>query len=503
MIQDWSRNADFSTQERDSAEFSALLQREFKPTTDQARDAVFQSVRTLAEQALVSAQFIAGDAYKTIEGIVAEIDRKLSEQVNLIMHHPDFQRLEGAWRGLQYVVNNTATDATLKIRVMNISKRDLAKTLRHYRGTGWDSSPLFKRICQEEYGQFGGEPFGYLVGDYYFDHSPSDVELLAELSKVSASAQTLFIAGASPTVMHLDSWEELANPRNLTKIFTTPEYASWRSLRESERSRYIGLVLPRFLARLPYGRKSSPVKEFDFEEDTGAADHRRYIWANSAYALAVNINRSFELYGWCSRIHGIDHGGSVKRLPEHIFPTDNGGVAMKCPTEITISDHREVELAENGFIPLVHRKNSDCAAFRTAQSLKAPLEYDDAEATANARLGTRLSYLLSCCRFAHYVKCVVREKLGSFKERIEMQNWLQEWIANYVDGDPAQSSPEVKASRPLAAATVVIEEAEGEPGCYVSKFFLRPHYQLEGTIVSTRLVAKFPSALHADLSTRL
>jgi len=474
-------------------EFSSLLQKEFRPKTDEAKAAVEQAVKTLAEQALSQTQLIGSDVVKSISAIIAELDRKLSEQINLILHHPDFQQLEGGWRGLHYVVNNTETDEMLKIRFMNISKLDLGKTLKRYKGTSWDQSPLFKRIYEEEYGQFGGEPFGCLVGDYYFDHTPPDVELLSEMSKVSAAAHTPFISGASPRALQMDSWRELANPRDLTKIFTTPEYASWRSLRESEDARYIGLAMPRFLSRLPYGPKTNPVEEFDFEEETGAADHNKYTWGNAAYAMAVNINRSFKLYGWCSRIRGIESGGAVEGLPVHTFPTDDGGVDMKCPTEIAISDRREAELAKNGLMPLIHRKNSDFAAFIGAQSLQKPFEYDDPDATANANLSARLPYLFACCRFAHYLKCIVRDKIGSFKERADMQIWLQKWIMNYVDGDPAHSSETTKSRKPLAAAEVTVEEVEGNPGYYTSKFFLRPHYQLEGLTVSLRLVSKLPS----------
>ncbi|RTL29836.1 MAG: type VI secretion system contractile sheath large subunit [Rhodocyclaceae bacterium] len=475
-------------------ELASLLQKEFKPKTDEARSAVERAVLTLAQQALANTTVISPDVVKSIEAIIAELDRKLTEQVNVILHHPDFQKLEGAWRGLHYLVNNTETDEMLKIRVMNISKADLGKTLKKFKGTAWDQSPVFKKIYEEEYGQFGGEPFGCLMGDYYFDQSPPDVELLGEIAKVSAAAHSPFIAGASPTLMQMDSWQELANPRDLTKIFLTPEYAAWRSLRESDDARYIGLAMPRFLARLPYGAKTSPVDAFDFEEDTGAADHSRYTWANAAYAMAVNINRSFKLYGWCSRIRGIESGGAVEGLPVHTFPTDDGGVDMKCPTEIAISDRREAELAKNGFMPIVHRKNSDFAAFIGAQSLQKPFEYDDPDATANANLAARLPYLFACCRFAHYLKCIVRDKVGSFKEREDMQRWLQKWIMNYVDGDPAHSSEQTKARKPLAAAEVVVEEVEGNPGYYTSKFFLRPHYQLEGLTVSLRLVSKLPSA---------
>ncbi|MCU7921248.1 MAG: type VI secretion system contractile sheath large subunit [Candidatus Thiodiazotropha sp. (ex Dulcina madagascariensis)] len=474
-------------------EFSALLQQEFKPKTERTREAVVSAVQTLAEQVLKETSTISDDAVETIEGIIAEIDKKLTEQVNLILHHEDFQKLEGSWRGLHHLVNNTETDEMLKIRVMNISKLELGKTLKKFKGTAWDQSPLFKKVYEEEYGQFGGEPYGCLVGDYHFDNTPPDMELLSGMSQIAASAHAPFIAGAAPTVMQMDSWQELANPRDLTKIFQTPEYASWRSLRESEDSRYIGLAMPRFLARLPYGAKTDPVEEFDFEEDTEGAQHNKYTWSNSAYAMGVNINRAFKMYGWTTRIRGVESGGAVEGLPTHTFPTDDGGVDMKCPTEIAISDRREAELAKNGFMPLLHRKNSDFAAFIGAQSLQKPSEYDDPDATANANLAARLPYLFASCRFAHYLKCIVRDKIGSFKERDDMEKWLNKWIQKYVEPSPGTASEEDKARKPLAAAEVVVSEVEGNPGYYTSKFFLRPHYQLEGLTVSLRLVSKLPS----------
>lgn len=474
--------------------FSGLLQKEFKPKSERAKEAVESAVRTLAEQVLADTALVSEDAVRSIQAIIAEIDRKLTEQINLILHHEEFQKLEGSWRGLHYLVNNTETDEMLKIRVMNITKKELHKTLKKFKGVAWDQSPLFKRIYEQEYGQLGGAPYGCLVGDYYVDHSPPDVELLSCIAQIAAAAHVPFIAGLSPTVMQMDSWQELANPRDLTKIVSTPEYAAWASLRESEDSRYIGLAMPRYLARLPYGAKTDPVEEFDFEEETESADSRKYTWANSAYPMAVNINRAFKLYGWCSRIRGVESGGAVEGLPVHTFPTDDGGVDMKCPTEIAISDRREAELAKVGFMPLIHRKNTDFAAFIGAQSLQKPSEYDDPDATANARLSARLPYLFACCRFAHYLKCIVRDKIGSFKERETMQAWLQKWILQYVDGDPVHSSEETKARKPLAAAEVVVEEVEGNPGYYTSKFYLRPHYQLEGLTVSLRLVSKLPSA---------
>ncbi len=482
----------------ETSDFSSLLQKQFKPKTDEAAAAVNAAVQTLAQQALVNTKLISNDAFQTIEAIIAAIDQKLSEQVNLILHHPEFQQIEGAWRGLHYLVNNTEVDEMLKIRVMDVSKKDLHRTLRRYKGVGWDQSPIFKKVYEEEYGQFGGQPYGCVVGDYHFDHTAPDVELLGEMAKISAAAHVPFIAGASPNVMQMDSWQELANPRDLTKIFDNSEYAAWKSLRDSEDSRYIGLAMPRFLARLPYGAKTNPVDEFDFEEETANGDHSKYAWANSAYAMAVNINRSFKYYGWCTSIRGVESGGAVENLPAHTFPTDDGGVDLKCPTEIAISDRREAELAKNGFMPLIHRKHSDFAAFIGAQSLQKPAEYYDADATANANLSARLPYMFACCRFAHYLKCIVRDKIGSFKEREDVERWLNNWIQNYVDGDPANSSQETKARKPLSAAEITVEEVADNPGYYTSKFFLRPHYQLEGLTVSLRLVSKLPSAKKAQ-----
>jgi len=477
----------------EGSDFSSLLQKEFKPRSDEAKSAVEAAVLTLAQQALANTTVIGKDVTKSIQAMIAAIDAKLTEQVNKILHNEDFQKLESAWRGLHYMVNNTESDENLKIRVMDISKKELHKNLKKFKGAAWDQSPMFKKIYEQEYGQFGGEPFGAIVGDYHFDQSPPDVELLGEMAKIAASAHAPFITGASSNLMQMESWQELANPRDLTKIFSTPEYAGWRSLRDSDDSKYIGLCMPRFLARTPYGAKTNPIEEFDFEEEVSGSDHSKYSWANAAYAMATNINRSYKMYGWGSRIRGIESGGAVENLPLHTFPSDDGGVDQKCPTEIAISDRREAELSKAGLLSLIHRKNSDFAAFIGAQSLHKPAEYDDPDATANANLAARLPYLFACNRFAHYLKCIVRDKIGSFKEKDDMERWLNKWITNYVDGDPSTSSEETKARKPLAAAEVVVEEVEGNPGYYSSKFFLRPHYQLEGLTVSLRLVSKLPS----------
>lgn len=474
-------------------DLESLLQKEFKPKTSSAKEAIEGAVKTLASQALEGAKLISDDAVKSIEAIIAELDRKISQQVTEILHHADFQKLEGSWRGLHYLVNNTETDETLKIRVFNISKKDLAKTIAKYKGTAWDQSPLFKKLYEEEFGMPGGQPYGSLIGDYYFDHTPPDVEIMAGMAQIAAAAHAPFIAAAAPTLMNMESWQELSNPRDLTKIFQSPEYAPWRSLRQSDDARYLGLTMPRVLARAPYGAKSNPVEDFAYEEDTEGAKHDRFTWMNAAFTMGVNITRAFKLYGWCTRIRGMESGGMVEGLPVHTFKTDDGGTDMKCPSEIAITDRREAELARNGMMPLSHWKNTDYSVFVGAQSLHQPAEYDDPDATANANLGARLPYLFATCRFAHYLKCMVRDRIGSFASAEQMSVWLNKWISNYVDFDPVNSTEQYKATHPLAGAEVVVEEVPGNPGYYTSKFFLKPHYQLEGLTVSLRLVSKLPS----------
>ena len=473
-------------------EFESLLNKEFKARDVQKQSAVQTAVRTLAQQALASTNLISSDAIKTISGIIAEIDRKLSEQINLILHHEDYKALEGTWRGLHHLVNNTETDETLKIRVLNISKTDLKKTLKKYEGTAWDQSPLFKKLYEEEFGMPGGQPYGALIGDYHFDHSSEDVKMLGNMAQIASAMHAPFITGAAPSVLAMDSWQELSNPRDLTKVFQTADYAAWRSLRDSDDSRYLGLAMPRFLSRLPYGAKTVPLEEFAFEEDTEGADHNKYTWSNAAYAMGINVTRAFKRYGWCARIRGTESGGVVEGLPVHTFPTDDGGVDMKCPTEIAITDRREAELAKNGFMPLSHYKNTDYAVFMGAQSLQKPAVYDDPDATANANLAARLPYLFATCRFAHYLKCMVRDKIGSFKEREDMEIWLNKWISNFCCD--SKSAEDVKARFPLAEAKVEVLEVPGNPGYYKSKFHMRPHYQLEGLTISLSLVSKMPSA---------
>jgi len=483
---------ELGTETLEVSDFEKLLNQEFKPKTEEVNSAVHNAVNTLVAQALEHTTLVSDNAIKTIEGIIAELDKKLSAQVNEIIHHKDFTNMESAWRGLSYLVNNTQTSDTLKVKVLNVSKNEIQKSLKKFKGTAWDQSPLFKKLYENEYGTAGGEPYGAIVGDFYFNHSVQDIEILKGIAQISSAAHAPFISSADPEIMNLDSWQDLLNPRDLSKIFSTPEYAAWRSFRESDDSRYVALTLPRVLSRVPYDPTNNPVEGFNFVEDTGAGNSDKYNWMNAAYAMGVNINRSFADYGWCARIRGVESGGIVESLPTHTFPTDDGGMAMKCPTEIAITDRREAELSKNGFLPLCYWKNTDYAVFLGGQTVNKPQEYDNPDATANASLSARLPYIFATCRFAHYLKCIVRDKVGSFKERADMERWLSDWVSNYVTSDP-NASEEVKAKYPLSEAKVSVEDIEGQPGYYSAKFYLKPHYQLEGLTTSLRLTTKVPS----------
>lgn len=466
------------------------IEARFRPQSAAAKQRIEAAVDVLSQHALRNVNLVSKSAINSVQEMIKQIDERISAQVREILRHPDFKKLEGAWRGLYYLVTNTETDEMLKIKVLNISKDELGDTLANYEGAAWDQSPVFRKLYTAEYSQFGGEPYGCLIGDYEFSQRPQDVTLLDNLAKVAAAAHCPFISAASPQLFQMESWQELMNPRDLTKITSSVEYASWNSLRGREDSRYICLTMPRVLARLPYGPNTLPVKEFDFDEDIEGGSHEHYTWMNSAYSMAVNINRSFKLYGWCSRIRGVESGGVVERLPVHTFPTDDGGVDMKCPAEIAIDDRREGELSKLGLLPLIHKKGTDLAAFIGAQTLQRPTEYDDADATANARLSARLPYVFATCRFAHYMKSLARDKIGSFKEQADMERFLTRWINNYVDGSPDISSEETKARKPLRAAKVVVDSDPENPGYYSARFYLRPHFQLEGLTASLRLVSR-------------
>jgi type VI secretion system protein ImpC len=481
------------TETRDPEAFSTLLKKSFKPRNDSAAAEVENAVAALVQQALEDTSLVKDDVLDTIDSMIAKLDQQLSTQLNEIIHAPQFQKLESAWRGMHYLVFNSETDTSLKIRVMNISKEELYREFKVYPGARWDQSPIFKKLYEAEYGQLGGEPYGCLVGDYYFDHSPTDVQLLRDISKIAASAHAPFFAAANATLLGMDSWNELSNPRDIGKIFDTPDYAAFKSLRDQPDSRYVGLCMPRVLARQPYGAKSEPVEEFAFEEDTDGHHGEKYAWMNAAYAMATNINRAFKEYGWTVRIRGVQSGGEVVNLPTHTFPTDDGGIDLKCPTEIAISDRREAELSKAGVLPLIHRKNTDKAAFIGAQSLYKPHKMDSTEATASENLSSRIPYMFAVSRFAHYLKCMVRDKIGSTMEEDQLRRYLQEWINRYVDGDPKNSTELIKAKKPLADARVDVFPDEENPGYYAARFYLRPHYQLEGMDIGMSLVSRLPN----------
>src|ERR1700761_6246000 len=493
MANELQSESALSAVETQESDFASLLQKEFKPNTDAKKSRIEQAVQTLAQQALSDANVISDDIYLTIEGMIGAIDRKLTEQVNVIIHHPDFQQLESAWRGLNYLVMNTSTGKDLKIRVMNISKDETRKMFRQYKDAAWDQSPLFKKVYEAEFGQLGGQPFGAFTCDYYFDNSGPDIEIMKGLVKIGSAAHTPIIAGTAPQMMGMQSWQELANPRDLGKQFDSMDYMGWRGFRDMSDSRYLALTLPRFLGRPVYGAKTNPVDEFSFEEETGGA-HDSHLWVNASYGLAVRITEAFKTYGWCTRIRGVESGGTIEGLPTATFPTDDGGVDAKCPTEIAISDRREAELSKSGFMPLIHRKNTDQATFIGAQTTHAPKAYEDPAATANANLAARLPYLFASCRFAHYLKCMVRDWVGSNREGPQLQRDLQSWVLQYVDGSPDTSSEEVKARKPLKEASVEIIPDEENPGQYRGVFRFIPHYQFEGMDVSLSMVSRLPGA---------
>lgn len=480
----------------ETSSFTTALEEKFKLSTDdqdEARrrgDQIRLSVQAVAQEAIARSGTVTvrGDVLEYMQALIQQIDKDISKQLNLIMHHPDFTKLEGAWRGLDHLVRNTETDKDLKIRVLNITQRELHRELSNKAGTNWDQSAIFKKIYEEEFGMPGGEPFGALIGDFEFGHTTQDILILREMSKIAAAAHCPFITAAGPKLLQMNSWQELSNPRDLGKVLDTAEYAAWRSFRESEDSRFVGLAMPRFLARAPYSTRDNPVEGFDFEEDVSSSSHEKYVWSNSAYAMGVNITRAFKLYGWCARIRGVESGGIVENLPVHNFPTDDGGVDIKCPTEIGITDRREKELATLGLMPLSHWKNEDYAVFIGAQSAQKPAKFYNEEANANANLSARLPYLFACCRFAHYLKCMVRDKVGSFMETDGLRMWLQDWIMNYVTD--ANAAEKMKLERPLSEAKVHVQPDPDDPGSYYAQFELRPHYQLEQVNIALKLVSK-------------
>ncbi|RNF34451.1 type VI secretion system contractile sheath large subunit [Paracoccus methylarcula] len=474
-------------------EFSDILKQTIKPRSEVAAKEVDNAVVALVREALDDQALIAEDVIDTIDAMLSKLDQKLSEQLNEVIHHEEFQKLESSWRGLAYTVNNSETDASLRVKVMNVSKKELQQMMRRYPGAKWDKSPLNKVVYEAEFGTLGGKPFGALIGDYYFDHSTGDVALLRDMGKIAAAAHAPFISASAPELLGLDSWNELSTPPDLSEIFDTPDYAAWNGLRDSENSRYVALTMPRVLAREPYGQNSnSVVEEFNFEEETDGHEGKKYSWMNAAHALAVNINRAHKEHGWTVQIRGVQSGGEVLNLPTHNFDTGDGSKDLKCPTEVSITDRREGELSKAGLIGLIHRKHTDKAAFIGAQTLYRPKKYVDEQATASDNMSSRLPYIFAVSRFSHYLKCMVRDKIGQSPDRLQLQTQLQTWVNKYVSGNPESASEREKAKKPLAGAKVEVVEDEENPGYYMGKFYLKPHFQLEGMDVGMSLVSKLP-----------
>ena len=447
-------------------------------------------IKEFIAQFIDGSMTIARDAELMINQRIAQIDHLVSLQLNEVLHHATFQKLEGSWRGLKYLMDQSETGVMLKIKVLNCSKREMLKDLQ--RAPEFDQSALFKKVYEEEYGIYGGSPFGALVGDYEFGKHPEDIELLEKISNVASAAHAPFATAAAPDLFNLPSYTSLDAPRDLAKIFDTTEYAKWKSFRMSEDSRYVALCLPRTLGRLPYGKDTKPVEAFNYEEHVDGSDHSKYLWMNAAYALASRMTNSFSKYGMCVAMRGVEGGGLVEGLPVHNFYTDEGDVAMKCPTEVPITDRREKELADLGFVPLVHCKGTDYAAFFSVQSGQKPRLYDTDSANANARLSTQIPYIMAVSRFAHYLKAMMRDKIGSFMSRADAEIFLNRWITTYVTPDDT-ASPAVKARCPLRDARIDVTEVPGKPGCYKAVAFLRPHFQLDELTVSLRLVAELPA----------
>ena len=473
-------------------EATSLLDQVIKSTRPQDESEAERTktyFRRFLDQVVKPGQIVSNDVEQNIKYWIGEIDKLMSSQLNEVLHHQDFQRLEGTWRGLHYLVHQSETGEQLKIRVLNVKKRELFKDLE--KAIEFDQSSLYKKIYEEEYGMLGGKPYGMLVGDFDFGRSAEDITLLTKISGVAAAAHAPFVSAVSPKMFNMDCFDELPRPRDLAKIFDSVEYASWKSFRQSEDSRYVALTLPRVLSRLPYGANFKRVDEFNFEEDVDGTDHNKYVWMSSAWAYATRVTDAVAKWGWMARTRGVEGGGKVEGLPVHTFYTDDGEIAMKCPTEIAISDRREFELSNLGFLPLLHNKDSDYAAFLGAQSCQKPQAYFDPKANANAELSAKFHLIMCTSRFAHYLKVMARDKIGSFMEAGQCERWLNDWIKNYVV-DPQGASDAVKAMRPLSEARVDVRAVEGKPGWYEAIAYLRPHFQLETLTTSMRLVAEIP-----------
>ncbi|HSY71319.1 MAG TPA: type VI secretion system contractile sheath large subunit [Alloacidobacterium sp.] len=456
-------------------------------TLERGRD----MVKEFVSQVLEGHMTLTRDAEATIQTRIAQIDHLISLQLNEVLHYPAFQKLEGTWRGLKYLLDQSETSDMLKIKVLNVSKREVLKDLQ--RASEFDQSALFKKVYEEEFGVFGGAPFASIVGDFEFGRGPEDMELLERISQVASAAHAPFLTAASSDLLNLSSYTQLGAPRDIGKIFDSTEYAKWKSFRQSDDSRYVALTLPHILMRLPYGKDTKTIDAFDYEEAVDGSDHSKYLWGNAAWGLAARLTNSFARHGWCAAIRGVEGGGLVEGLPAHTFRTDEGDVALKCPTEVAITDRREKELADQGLVPLVHCKGTDYAAFFSVQTANKPKLYDKDAANANARLSAQLPYILAMSRFAHYLKVMMRDKIGSFMSRQDCERFLNQWIANYVCADD-DASQAAKAKLPLREAAIQVSEIPGKPGAYRAVAFLKPHFQLDELSVSLRLVADLPAS---------
>lgn len=474
----------------------SLLEQAIASTKQTERSQAEKLLKALTDEALNGTVVWDRNLTKTIEAAVIKIDELVSKQVTAILHHADLQQLEGSWRGLQYLVKNSLCSTELKIRVFNTKKSLLAKDLA--KAVEFDQSEIFKKIYEDEYGTPGGSPYAALIGDFAIENTPPDVDLLQNISGMAAASFCPFITSAGPSMLGLDSWEELSKPRDLAKVFASSEYARWHGYRDTEDSRFVTLVLPRTLARSPYGKTGQLVEAFDYEEmplnKSGKATKvpaSHYCWMNSAYVLGARLTNAFSEYGWCTAIRGTEGGGKVEHLPAHTFISDDGDLDMQCPTEIGITDRREAELSKQGFLPLCHYKNTDYAVFFGAQTTQFPTQYDDDDATANAEISARLPYLMATSRIAHYLKVMARDKIGSFMEVSDVEKWLNKWIMGYVNSNP-DSGQTLKARFPLAEAKIQVKEVKGKPGAYQAIAWLRPWMQLEELTASLRLVANIP-----------
>jgi type VI secretion system protein ImpC len=479
-----------------ATETTSLLEQAISATRQTERSRAEELLKTLTTEALKGTVSFDKDVTRSLTASIKAIDAAISKQLAAVMHKPEFQQLEGTWRGLNHLVMNSETSAMLKLKVLNCGKRELFKDVD--KAVEFDQSQIFKKIYENEFGTPGGEPYGALIGDFEFTNHPEDIDLLSKMSNVAAAGFCPFISAASPKLYGFDSWTELVKPRDLEKIFDTVEYTKWKSFRESEDSRFVTLTMPRTLARLPYGQSTKPVEEFDFEEvalgkggKSISVPHDQYCWMNAAYVMGTKLTDAFSKYGWCTAIRGAEGGGKVEGLPAHIFQADDGDMDLKCPTEIAITDRREAELSKLGFLPLCHYKNTDYAVFFGAQTTQKPKKYDRPEATANAAISARLPYLMATSRFAHYLKVIARDKIGSFMEADECQAWLDRWIHNYVSADP-KPSQDAKARYPLREAKVEVKEIPGQPGSYNAIAWMRPWLQLEELTTSLRMVARIP-----------